>query len=62
MPIASAEPKRSTILVQKPTLLDSIFAMRNCSFQGAGEGIYLVGNEQARAVESTIYRAKIGFR
>ena len=32
--------------------------MRNCSFQGAGEGIYLSGNEQARAVESTIYRKK----
>ena len=32
--------------------------MRNCSFQGAGEGIYLVDNEQARAVESTIYRKK----
>ena len=30
----------------------------NCSFQGAGEGIYLSGNEQARAAESTIYRAK----
>ena len=27
-------------------------------FQGAGEGIYLGDNEQARAVESTIYRAK----
>ena len=32
--------------------------MRNCSFQGVGEGIYLVGNEQARATESTIYRKK----
>lgn len=48
------------------------FLMRNCSFlkkhrlapsgvpcfQGAGEGIYLVGNKQARATESTIYRKK----
>ena len=34
------------------------FLMRNCSFQGAGEGIYLGDNEQARAAESTIYRAK----
>ena len=35
------------------------FAMRNRGFQGAGEGIYLSGNEQARAAESTIYRAKL---
>lgn len=34
------------------------FLMRNCSFQGAGEGSYLSGNEQARAAESTIYRKK----
>ena len=32
--------------------------MRNRGFQGAGEGIYLSGNEQARAAESTIYRSK----
>ena len=31
--------------------------MRNRGFQGAGEGIYLSGNEQARAAESTIYRS-----
>ena len=31
--------------------------MRNRGFQGAGEGIYLGDNEQARAVESTIYRS-----
>ena len=31
--------------------------MRNCGFQDAGEGIYLSGNEQARAAESTIYRS-----
>ncbi|STO97965.1 diaminopimelate decarboxylase [Helicobacter canis] len=32
--------------------------MRNRGFQGAGEGIYLGDNEQARAAESTIYRSK----
>ncbi|STO97979.1 GTP-binding protein [Helicobacter canis] len=31
--------------------------MRNRGFQGVGEGIYLGDNEQAHAVESTIYRA-----
>ena len=31
--------------------------MRNRGFQGAGAGIYLGDNEQARAVESTIYRS-----
>ena len=35
---------------------------RNRGFQGAGEGIYLSDNEQARAVESTIYRKKLEFR
>ena len=44
------------------TLLDSRFLMRNRGFQGAGAGIYLSGNEQARAVESTIYRKKLEFR
>ena len=32
--------------------------MRNCSFQGASEGILLGVNEQARAAESTMYRKK----
>ena len=31
--------------------------MRNRGFQGAGEGIYLSGNEQACAAESTIYHS-----
>ena len=32
--------------------------MRNCSFQGASEGILLGVNEQDRAAESTMYRKK----
>ena len=46
------------IMFMIPTRRILGFLMRNCSFQGAGEGIYLVGNEQARATESTIYRKK----
>ena len=34
------------------------FLMRDCSFQGASEGILLGVNEQARAAESTMYRKK----
>ena len=34
------------------------FEMKNCGFQGGGEGIYLSGNEQAPAAESTICRSK----
>lgn len=46
------------IMFMIPTRRILGFLMRNCSFQGAGKGIYLVGNKQARATESTIYRKK----
>lgn len=46
------------IMFMIPTRRILGFLMRNCSFQGAGEEIYLVGNEQARATESTMYRKK----
>lgn len=54
------EDSRETqeIVLVIPTRRILGFLMRNCSFQGAGEGIYLVGNEQTRATESTIYHKK----
>ena len=59
-----SEPAKDSRILEKNA--ESVFdkkpqaaavEMRNRGFQGAGEGIYLGDNEQARAAESTIYRS-----